>query len=422
MCARLLAGWWIWAGLAAGVVLFPAPAWAMVDSGAEGVAGDVFQSEFQLPSPGRDIYQMLDSVPGVDTQPGKGLLAAATTDGNGNDAPSCTLYQVDGTPMFSDLFAGAGYSPPTVQDIQEIHIASRPAALYGNDAVNGVVNVLTRTGDSTAHLYSAHYSSTQGQAYDWGYNQLNGMGSKDFCSLAGGGSSADQSWTSAICSGDQGVHLWDIPSDVNLGGPIIKDRLWFFGTWEKKVINKPVAHAYDSQGNIHGVGVSDDDCLIYTQWNQDLTATMGGQLGECGTYWRWPQVGVGPDDYVWVSAYNATAGNLQIWEKSAGGEWTPTIITPTEGNTVGMHNSMWVDQLTGFAWFTYAFSGSRTKTLKKEPGGSPQWTWLDAAYGQANGTATAACGGDVVHWWTAPHRDGREAETTRLLYRYDSPD
>ncbi len=92
------------------------------------------------------VADVLRSVPGLDlTQYGTpGSLTSLFTRGTNSNQ---TLVLVDGLRMNSPYFAGYDWSGMTTENIDRIEIARGPfSALYGSDAIGGVVQVFTRPG------------------------------------------------------------------------------------------------------------------------------------------------------------------------------------------------------------------------------------------------------------------------------------
>lgn len=158
--------------------------------------------------------------------------------------------------------------------------------------------------------------------------------------------------------------------------------------------------AADSQGNHHLLGGGPGGTLWYTV--VDSTTGLASTPINMGTadWWGWPQVGVGPDDSLWASAYNGSGGWLSLWYKGPNGTvWTTRSITADPGDTVGWYNSMAVDPVTGSAYWSYRHSSGRGKALMATSIWDVSWDWMSADMGNPYATAVTAYGGQVNNWW-----------------------
>lgn len=73
---------------------------------------------------------------------------------------------LDGRTLYSPLFSGVAWDLPAVmfEDLDRIEVIRGPgAALWGSNAVNGVVSIVTKTADETQGSYVAAGASEQGQ-------------------------------------------------------------------------------------------------------------------------------------------------------------------------------------------------------------------------------------------------------------------
>ncbi len=111
------------------------------------------------------VTELLRSVPGLDVvqsgTPGS-VTSVFTRGANSNQ----TLVLVDGVRMNSPYFGGYDWSALTTENIERIEIARGPfSALYGSDAIGGVVQIFTRAGAAgvTGRVTGAAGNEGQGE-------------------------------------------------------------------------------------------------------------------------------------------------------------------------------------------------------------------------------------------------------------------
>ena len=137
------------------------------------------------------VSDVLRAVPGLDVmqygQPGS--LTSLFTRGTNSTQ---TLVLVDGVRMNSPYFSGYDWSSMTTENIERIEIVRGPfSALYGSDAIGGVVQIFTRPGAE----------GIVGRATGEAGNQGQGQGSA-FVSAGEGPFSATASYRYVAFNGD----------------------------------------------------------------------------------------------------------------------------------------------------------------------------------------------------------------------------
>jgi hypothetical protein len=152
------------------------------------------------PVPRNSFFDLLAAAPGVTT--GTNAVASAAVYGSARDDNS---YQLDGTDI-TDAFFGQAFAQPNADAIEEIEILSLGApAEYGN--IQGAVfNIVTKQG-SNIWRGDANF-----------YFQSDGLTGRN-----------------TIEENDKGFpFLRDKYRDFSaqIGGPIKKDKLWFFGSYQ----------------------------------------------------------------------------------------------------------------------------------------------------------------------------------------------
>jgi len=152
------------------------------------------------PVPRFTFFDLINAAPGVNAaQTGDSRSTSLGSAGNENS------YQLDGTDFTAPL-TGAAWPWPNTDAIEEIEVLSLGApAEYGN--VQGAVfNVVTRQGSNTFHGDLNFYYQSDGLT----------------------GRNTDE-------SEDEGVpYTRDKYNDAtfHLSGPIVKDKLWFYGSYQ----------------------------------------------------------------------------------------------------------------------------------------------------------------------------------------------
>jgi iron complex outermembrane receptor protein len=99
-------------------------------------------------------------------------VSARGMNGSANSAPNKLLVLIDGRSVYSPLFSGVFWDVQDVvlEDIERIEVISGPGAtLWGVNAVNGVVNVITRNAAHSSGTLAAVGAGTRG--YDAAFRQ-----------------------------------------------------------------------------------------------------------------------------------------------------------------------------------------------------------------------------------------------------------
>jgi iron complex outermembrane recepter protein len=99
-----------------------------------------------------NIAELLRTVPGVDVAEIDANKWSVTTRGFGERHPDKTLVLLDGRTLYSPLTSGVSWDvqETMLEDVERIEVIRGPGAtLWGANAVNGVVNIITRTAKQT---------------------------------------------------------------------------------------------------------------------------------------------------------------------------------------------------------------------------------------------------------------------------------
>jgi Carboxypeptidase regulatory-like domain/TonB dependent receptor-like, beta-barrel len=152
------------------------------------------------------MFDAIRAAPGVSpTSPSSGTVNTVSAFGSGSNE---NLFLIDGT-NFTCPCSGVARAEPSVDVIQEVQVQSvGVSAEYGN--IQGTVfNVVTKQGGNHFQ-YDAAY-----------YGQSSGLTSQPVLLAVPGGQSS---------TGYERERYRDFTT--SLGGPISRDRLWFFGSYQ----------------------------------------------------------------------------------------------------------------------------------------------------------------------------------------------
>ncbi|MBX7221019.1 MAG: TonB-dependent receptor [Blastocatellia bacterium] len=179
----------------------------------------------ELPLNGRDFQDLLSLRPGFQRRPGGGF---GTTNVNGQRNTS-NNYQIDGISN-NDNYSGTvaqgqegvniktgGFLP--VDAVQEFTTSSNPGAQYGNKA-GGVVNVALKSGTNEFH----------GSLYEFFRNDK--LDARAFFNTANQPKNP----------------LRMNQFGFTFGGPIVKDKLFFFGNYEGQRVRQSESYMVNSPG------------------------------------------------------------------------------------------------------------------------------------------------------------------------------
>ena len=153
------------------------------------------------------MFDFIRAAPGVSaTSPGSVSTNSVSAFGSGTNE---NTFLIDGT-NFTCPCSGEARSEPGVDFIQEVHVQGVGASAEFGNLQGAVVNVITRQG-SDRFLYDASY-----------YGQTAAMTSRPVqLTYPGPGQPK---------SGYERVRYRD--ATTNLGGPLVRDRLWFFAGYQ----------------------------------------------------------------------------------------------------------------------------------------------------------------------------------------------
>lgn len=167
---------------------------------------------FEVLPRGRDFDTLVTAVPGVSNEP---LLAGLSVDGASGAE---NMYYIDGTDI-TNLYVGVRGQDAAFEFVDEVQVnASGYQAEFGG-SLGGVVSVITRQGGNTFHGELIGYysgSSFTGKERDTLRLGLYDVNIAEYVNYQG-------------LYGKDKIDRLEV--GFSLGGYIIKDRLWFFGSF-----------------------------------------------------------------------------------------------------------------------------------------------------------------------------------------------
>jgi len=104
----------------------------------------------------RNIPEVLRTVPGVDVARINASTWAISIRGFNSRFANKLLVQIDGVAIYSPLHSGVFWErePVMLEDVERIEIVRGPGGtLWGDNAVNGVINIITKSSKDTKGIY-----------------------------------------------------------------------------------------------------------------------------------------------------------------------------------------------------------------------------------------------------------------------------
>jgi hypothetical protein len=177
-----------------------------LDAQGGGLETHFFQEDLEtIPTRRFSMFDFIRSAPGISpTSPTSGTVNTVSAFGS---AVNENAFLIDGT-NFTCPCQGVSRAEPSVDVIQEIDVQSTGASVEFGNIQGAVFNVITRQGGNR-YQYDASY-----------YGQTSGLTARPVLLPASNGSS----------TGYDRIEYRDATS--NFGGPIVHDRLWFFGGYQ----------------------------------------------------------------------------------------------------------------------------------------------------------------------------------------------
>jgi hypothetical protein len=206
----------------------------VVDVASTAVGGVLGSDELTRLPVGRNFTDSLYLVPGVSDSSGAGQANPSIGGASGLD----NSYVVDGVNITNAGFGGVGtYSivfgslgtGVTTDFIQETQVKTAGFEAEYGQATGGVVNVITRSGSNAYHGSLFGYFRPAGLEGSWRQQQTeNGQVNT--------------------------THSQELDAGISVGGPLVKDRLYFFGAfnpqYERRTLIAPEGFPLRSLGEV----------------------------------------------------------------------------------------------------------------------------------------------------------------------------
>ena len=153
------------------------------------------------------MFDAIRSAPGMSpTSPSSGTVNTVSSFGSGVNE---NAFLIDGT-TFTCPCSGVSRAEPSVDVIQEIHVQSIGASVEFGNIQGAVINVVTKQG-------GARFQSQSGY-----YGQSSSLTAQPIVLTVANGTQPTSAYERA--------RYRDVTS--SLGGPVRRDRLWFFGAYQ----------------------------------------------------------------------------------------------------------------------------------------------------------------------------------------------
>jgi outer membrane receptor for ferrienterochelin and colicin len=188
------------------------------DTGGAAISSSVNNELFEALPVGQEYRDLIKLIPGV--QYTEDTVRGPNAGGSGQD----NTYQFDGVDVSLPLF-GSLSAEPSTHDIDQISIVRGGAKSIGFNRSGGFkVNTISKSGTNEFHGSASYQSQTAGMT-----SSRKADDNQDF--------DQDKSWITA-----------------NIGGPIIQDKLFFYGSYYRPEVKRDnVSNAYGEVPNYKSV-------------------------------------------------------------------------------------------------------------------------------------------------------------------------
>lgn len=119
----------------------------------------------------RNVMEVLRTVPGLHVARINASTWAISVRGLNNEYADKLLVQIDGRAVYTPVFGGVFWDQQLVplRDIERIEVLRGPGgAVWGANAVNGVINIVTRSSDETTGVYAEAGGGSEHRSFSHG--------------------------------------------------------------------------------------------------------------------------------------------------------------------------------------------------------------------------------------------------------------
>jgi len=325
--------------------------------------GTTFDKDWVSNAPSRrfGFYDLVAMAPG-SVKGGDGGTSERRTMSYGSSFDE-NAFQLDGVNV-TDNFFSEGFSEPNPDTIDEVEVLSLGApAEYGN-LMGAVYNIVTKQGTNQFHGDVSYFFQSQ----DLTSNNTNEV---KFPNDKFADACADDA--TARCPWTRGKYN---ETTSQLGGPILKDRLWFFGSYgHQKDLFTRVGVNSKLPGS--GVDTTKDRILVKATWqmtpsqrlvgnfHRDESPRDGGYLFNAAPSTAWTRTQKAPTPGV---AYTATLSNRTLLDVRYSGFYGGVTGYPSDPNQPlnqpRIYNGA-TGTISGGPYYWYQYDAHRTTATAK---------------------------------------------------------
>ena len=175
---------------------------------------------------GRNAINLATLAPGTNNEPKGGGISVDGASGSEN------RYFIDGVDT-TNIQNGTSAKPILSEFVEQVQVRSSGYPAEFGGATGGVINVITRSGTNTfSGEFGSYFSS----------NDLNGAARPTLRLVLTGANQAEY-----VTFAKDDVTTWE--PFMNVGGPIIRDRVWFFGGYTPQISETSRTVTFRSNGS-----------------------------------------------------------------------------------------------------------------------------------------------------------------------------
>jgi len=326
--------------------------------------GTTFDKDWVSNAPSRrfGFYDLLAQAPG-SVKGGDGTPASERRTMSFGSSFDENAFQLDGVNVTDNYFS-EGFSEPNPDAIDEVEVLALGApAEYGN-LMGAVYNIVTKQGTNQFHGDASGFFQSDG---------LSSNNTKDIVLPNGKFADACSDDPNARCPWTRGDYY---EATAQLGGPIVRDRLWFFGSYGHQ---KDVWTSFGVNANLPGSAsdTTKDRILVKGTWqitptqrlvgnfHRDKSPRDGGYSFNETPSTAWTRTQTAPTPGL---GYTATLSNrtlLDIRYSGFYGGVTGYPSDPSQPLSQPRINNGDTGQISGGNYYWYFYDASRTTVTGK---------------------------------------------------------